>query len=80
MEALFKQAADSNHPFLFSFSMLEIYMGYLKDLLVPRTTKATEHMPPWYVSSFHFRKKMFGSLYGFVMEVVLNVSFIAVFM
>ncbi|KAE9462345.1 hypothetical protein C3L33_05729, partial [Rhododendron williamsianum] len=46
MEALFKQAADSNHPFLFSFSMLEIYMGYLKDLLVPRTTKATEHMPP----------------------------------
>ncbi|GFZ20831.1 P-loop containing nucleoside triphosphate hydrolases superfamily protein [Actinidia rufa] len=46
IEALFKQAADINHTFLFSFSMLEIYMGYLKDLLVPQTRKATDVMPP----------------------------------
>ncbi|KAG6781850.1 hypothetical protein POTOM_014765 [Populus tomentosa] len=46
MEALFKQAVDSNHAFLISFSMLEIYMGNLKDLLVPKPTKATDPMPP----------------------------------
>ena len=49
MEALFKQAVDSNHAFLISFSMLEIYMGNLKDLLVPKPTKATDPMPPWYI-------------------------------
>jgi kinesin family protein C2/C3 len=49
MEALFKQAVDSNRAFLISFSMLEIYMGNLKDLLVPKPTKATYPMPPWYI-------------------------------
>uniref|UniRef100_K4AVG4 Kinesin motor domain-containing protein n=1 Tax=Solanum lycopersicum TaxID=4081 RepID=K4AVG4_SOLLC len=49
IEALFKHAADSNHAFLFSFSMLEIYMGYLKDLLTPhsQTTKSIFPLPPW---------------------------------
>ncbi|KAL3347862.1 hypothetical protein AABB24_021483 [Solanum stoloniferum] len=48
IEALFKHAADSNHAFLFSFSMLEIYMGYLKDLLTPhsQTTKSIFPLPP----------------------------------
>lgn len=46
IEALFKQAVDCNHAFLISFSMLEIYMGHLKDLLVPKPTKATDPMPP----------------------------------
>ncbi|KAJ8574006.1 hypothetical protein K7X08_010517 [Anisodus acutangulus] len=48
IEALFKHAADSNHAFLFSFSMLEIYMGYLKDLLIPnsQTTKPIFPLPP----------------------------------
>ncbi|XP_043693815.1 kinesin-like protein KIN-14B isoform X2 [Telopea speciosissima] len=39
---LFKQAVDSNHSFLFTFSMLEIYMGNLRDLLVPQMTKPTD--------------------------------------
>nr|GFA59820.1 kinesin-like protein KIN-14T [Tanacetum cinerariifolium] len=38
--------ADSNHTFVFSFSMLEIYLGHLKDLLVPQARKATDPMPP----------------------------------
>ncbi|KAL5543159.1 hypothetical protein UlMin_010869 [Ulmus minor] len=46
IEELFKQAVDSNHMFLFSFSMLEIYLGNLKDLLVPQPTKPMEPMPP----------------------------------
>ncbi|PQP93752.1 kinesin-like protein KIF22 [Prunus yedoensis var. nudiflora] len=46
IEALFKQAVDSNHVFLFSFSMLEIYMGNLKDLLIPQPTKAMDPLPP----------------------------------
>ncbi|XP_021816719.1 kinesin-like protein KIN-14T [Prunus avium] len=46
IEALFKQAVDSNHAFLFSFSMLEIYMGNLKDLLIPQPTKAMDPLPP----------------------------------
>ncbi|PWA58741.1 kinesin motor domain-containing protein [Artemisia annua] len=46
IEALFKQAADSNHKFVFSFSMLEIYLGHLKDLLVPQARKTTDPMPP----------------------------------
>lgn len=36
IEELFKQAADSNHTFHITFSMLEIYMGHLRDLLVPQ--------------------------------------------
>ncbi|KAJ6427888.1 hypothetical protein OIU84_023316 [Salix udensis] len=46
IEALFKQAVDCNHAFLISFSMLEIYMGNLKDLLVPKPTKVTDPMAP----------------------------------
>ncbi|XP_059659501.1 kinesin-like protein KIN-14T [Cornus florida] len=46
IEALFKQASDSNHTFLFNFSMIEIYRGHLKDLLIPRTTRVTDPMPP----------------------------------
>ncbi|XP_060179803.1 kinesin-like protein KIN-14B [Lycium barbarum] len=48
IEALFKHAADSNPAFLFSFSMMEIYMGYLKDLLIPhsQTTKSIFPLPP----------------------------------
>ncbi|KAK9170638.1 hypothetical protein Syun_002778 [Stephania yunnanensis] len=42
IEALFKQAADSCHSFLFTFSMLEIYMGNLRDLLIPQTAKSTD--------------------------------------
>ncbi|KAJ7009346.1 hypothetical protein NC653_000113 [Populus alba x Populus x berolinensis] len=56
IEALFKQAVDCNHAFLISFSMLEIYMGHLKDLLVPKPTKATDPMPPW--RSFLTRSKI----------------------
>jgi hypothetical protein len=47
IEALFKQVVDSNHAFLFTFSMLEIYMGNLKDLLIPQQRKAMDPMPPW---------------------------------
>ncbi|XP_050277519.1 kinesin-like protein KIN-14T [Quercus robur] len=46
IEALFKQVEDSNHAFLFTFSMLEIYMGNIKDLLVPQPRKAMDPMPP----------------------------------
>ncbi|KAL4591256.1 hypothetical protein LXL04_004214 [Taraxacum kok-saghyz] len=46
IEALFKQAADSNHTYLFSFSMLEIYLGHLKDLLIPHSKKTSDPMPP----------------------------------
>ncbi|XP_024984947.1 kinesin-like protein KIN-14T isoform X2 [Cynara cardunculus var. scolymus] len=46
MEELFKQAADGNHTYLFSFSMLEIYLGHLKDLLIPQARKSTDPMPP----------------------------------
>ncbi|XP_009376253.2 kinesin-like protein KIN-14T isoform X2 [Pyrus x bretschneideri] len=46
IEALFRQAVDSNHVFLFSFSMLEIYMGNLRDLLIPQPTKAMDPLPP----------------------------------
>ncbi|KAK9079004.1 hypothetical protein SSX86_000673 [Deinandra increscens subsp. villosa] len=46
IEALYKQAADSNHTYLFSFSMLEIYLGQLKDLLIPHARKTTDPMPP----------------------------------
>ncbi|XP_074571858.1 kinesin-like protein KIN-14B isoform X2 [Curcuma longa] len=39
VQALFLQALESNHTFQFNFSMLEIYMGGLRDLLVPRSSK-----------------------------------------
>lgn len=47
IEAIFEQAAESNHSFMISFSMLEIYIGNLKDLLIPQTTKPTDPLPPW---------------------------------
>ncbi|OMO81077.1 hypothetical protein CCACVL1_12626 [Corchorus capsularis] len=46
IEALFKQAGDSNHTFLITFSMLEIYLGNLKDLLVPQPIRAMDPLPP----------------------------------
>ncbi|XP_021891120.1 kinesin-like protein KIN-14T isoform X2 [Carica papaya] len=47
IEALIKQATDSNHAFLINFSMLEIYLGNLRDLLVTQPTKPTDPLPPW---------------------------------
>ncbi|XP_042420346.1 kinesin-like protein KIN-14B isoform X1 [Zingiber officinale] len=44
IQALFQQALESNHTFQFNFSMLEIYMGGLRDLLVPRSSK--QRKPP----------------------------------
>ncbi|KAK3159960.1 hypothetical protein QOZ80_1BG0053370 [Eleusine coracana subsp. coracana] len=35
IQALFSRASESNIKFMFTFSMLEIYMGNLRDLLVP---------------------------------------------
>ncbi|RCV24066.1 hypothetical protein SETIT_5G055100v2 [Setaria italica] len=35
IQALFDRASESHRRFLFTFSMLEIYMGNLRDLLVP---------------------------------------------
>ncbi|XP_066311705.1 kinesin-like protein KIN-14B isoform X2 [Miscanthus floridulus] len=35
IQALFDRTSESNRRFLFTFSMLEIYMGNLRDLLVP---------------------------------------------
>ncbi|KAG6632741.1 hypothetical protein CIPAW_13G179500 [Carya illinoinensis] len=46
IEALFREAVDCNHAFLFTFSMLEIYMGNLKDLLITQPRKAMDPMPP----------------------------------
>lgn len=59
IETLFKQALDSNHTFLITFSMLEIYLGNLKDLLVPQATRATDPLPPWSVNhypNYHYVK------------------------
>ncbi|KAI3979160.1 hypothetical protein MKX01_016985 [Papaver californicum] len=44
LDALFKQTVDSNHTFLYTFSMLEIYMGNLRDLLTPGMTQTTDPM------------------------------------
>ncbi|GMI94694.1 hypothetical protein HRI_003138700 [Hibiscus trionum] len=46
IETLFKQAEDSNHTFLITFSMLEIYLGNLRDLLVPQAMRSTDPLPP----------------------------------
>ncbi|XP_072960530.1 kinesin-like protein KIN-14B isoform X2 [Typha angustifolia] len=46
LQALFEQAAESNYKFLFMFSMLEIYMGNLRDLLVLRSRKAKFQKSP----------------------------------
>ncbi|XWS71073.1 hypothetical protein CRYUN_Cryun03dG0105700 [Craigia yunnanensis] len=46
IETLFKQAVDSNQTFHITFSMLEIYLGNLKDLLVPPPVRATDPLPP----------------------------------
>ncbi|CAL9133197.1 unnamed protein product [Musa textilis] len=43
IRAIFEQASESNYAFQFTFSMLEIYMGTLRDLLVPQSTKQRVH-------------------------------------
>ncbi|CAH8390674.1 unnamed protein product [Eruca vesicaria subsp. sativa] len=46
IKALFKQVEQSNHKFVIKFSMLEIYMGNLRDLLVSQGTKPISPIPP----------------------------------
>ncbi|KAJ0978133.1 hypothetical protein J5N97_013607 [Dioscorea zingiberensis] len=46
IEALFRQALESNLEYMFTFSMLEIYMGRLRDLLVPRNRNTRGHNAP----------------------------------
>ncbi|VVB00191.1 unnamed protein product [Arabis nemorensis] len=46
IKGLFKQVEESNHMFVISFSMLEIYMGNLRDLLVSQATKPIDPIPP----------------------------------
>lgn len=67
IQELFKQASNNNNntTSLFTFSMLEIYVGNLKDLLVPQPTKPTDPMPPWLV---------FDSNSIFMLQVLCSVS------
>ncbi|KAF8082413.1 hypothetical protein N665_0827s0016 [Sinapis alba] len=46
IKGLFKQVQESNHKFVIKFSMLEIYMGNLRDLLVSQGTKPIGPIPP----------------------------------
>lgn len=46
INGLFKQVEESNHMFVINFSMLEIYMGNLRDLLVSQATKPIDPIPP----------------------------------
>ncbi|XP_026661452.2 kinesin-like protein KIN-14B [Phoenix dactylifera] len=46
IEKLFQQASESNFRFQFTFSMLEIYMGNLRDLLVPKSKRLRLHKAP----------------------------------
>ncbi|VYS49205.1 unnamed protein product [Arabidopsis thaliana] len=46
IKGLFKQVEESNHMFTIHFSMLEIYMGNLKDLLLSEATKPISPIPP----------------------------------
>ncbi|XP_010480095.1 PREDICTED: kinesin-like protein KIN-14F [Camelina sativa] len=46
IKGLFKQVEESNHRFEITFSMLEIYMGNLKDLLLSQATKPISPIPP----------------------------------
>lgn len=55
IETLFREAVDCNHSFLFTFSMLEIYMGNLKDLLITQPRKAMDPMPPWWDACIKYR-------------------------
>jgi len=48
IKGLFKQVEESNHMFTIHFSMLEIYMGNLKDLLLSEATKPISPIPPRY--------------------------------
>lgn len=43
IKELFRQALESNLEYMFTFSMLEIYMGRLRDLLVPRNRNTRSH-------------------------------------
>ncbi|KAJ3676620.1 hypothetical protein LUZ60_004032 [Juncus effusus] len=46
IKSMFKQANERNNKFIFNFSMLEIYMGNLRDLLAPNTKKSIFHKSP----------------------------------
>ncbi|KAL1193012.1 Kinesin-like protein KIN-14T [Cardamine amara subsp. amara] len=47
IQGLFKQVEESNHKFRITFSMLEIYMGNLRDLLIKsQATKLKDPIPP----------------------------------
>ncbi|KAM0947979.1 putative minus-end-directed kinesin ATPase [Dioscorea sansibarensis] len=46
IKALFQKALESNLEYMFTFSMLEIYMGRLRDLLVPRNRNTRNHNAP----------------------------------
>ncbi|KAL0853257.1 hypothetical protein Bca101_058409 [Brassica carinata] len=46
IKGLFKQVEESNLKFVIKFSMLEIYMGNLRDLLVSQGTKLIGPIPP----------------------------------
>ncbi|KAJ0249960.1 Kinesin-like protein KIN-14T [Hirschfeldia incana] len=46
IKGLFKQVEQSNHKFVIKFSMLEIYMGNLRDLLVSQGIKPIGPIPP----------------------------------
>ncbi|XP_020086622.1 kinesin-like protein KIN-14B isoform X1 [Ananas comosus] len=46
IKALLERAAESNYKFLFTFSMLEIYMGNLRDLLAPNSRKRRVQKAP----------------------------------
>uniref|UniRef100_A0A1J3GPA0 Kinesin-like protein KIFC3 n=1 Tax=Noccaea caerulescens TaxID=107243 RepID=A0A1J3GPA0_NOCCA len=46
IKGLFKQVEESNHKFVIKFSMLEIYMGNLRDLLLSQANKPIDPIPP----------------------------------
>nr|CAD1828962.1 unnamed protein product [Ananas comosus var. bracteatus] len=46
IKTLLERAAESNYKFLFTFSMLEIYMGNLRDLLAPNSRKRRVQKAP----------------------------------
>ncbi|KFK35576.1 hypothetical protein AALP_AA4G008700 [Arabis alpina] len=46
IKGLFKRVEESNHMFVINFSMLEIYMGNLRDLLLSQATKPIGPIPP----------------------------------
>lgn len=52
IQTLFNQASECNNRFLFTFSMLEIYMGNIRDLLAPRSkTNGIKNVPSLSIKS-----------------------------